>query len=30
LVLSKRELERFFDLTGHIIHLFEEGTSIPA
>lgn len=30
LVLSKAELKRFFDLTGHRIHLFEEGTSIPA
>ena len=29
LVLPKTELKRFFDLTGHVIHLFEEGTSIP-
>jgi len=28
LVLSKPELKRFFDLTGHLIHLFEEGSSI--
>jgi len=30
LILSKIELERFFDLTGHTIHFFEEGTSILA
>ena len=25
LILSKAELQRFFDLTGHSLHLFEEG-----
>ena len=30
LILSKEELKRFFDLTGHTIHFFEEGTSILA
>ena len=25
LILSKAELERFFELTGHTLHLFEEG-----
>jgi len=30
LILSKLQLERFFDLTKHTIHLFEEGTSIRA
>jgi Ala-tRNA(Pro) deacylase len=25
LILSKAELERFFSLTGHAVHLFEEG-----
>ena len=26
LILSKTELQRFFDLTGHTVHLFEEKT----
>jgi len=26
LILSKEELQRFFDLTGHTVHLFEEKT----
>jgi Ala-tRNA(Pro) deacylase len=26
LILSKSELQRFFDLTGHTVHLFEEKT----
>lgn len=28
LVLAKAELERFFALTGHTLHLFEEGKSL--
>lgn len=28
LILSKAELERFFALTGHELHFFEEGTRI--
>ena len=26
LILSKTELERFFALTGHVLHLFDDGT----
>ena len=28
LVLAKKELERFFSLTGHVLHLFDEGKQI--
>lgn len=28
LILSKAELERFFILTGHTLHLFEEGNNV--
>jgi len=28
LVLAKKELERFFALTGHALHLFDEGKQI--